>query len=88
MAYSEIDIFLAEQVVINKMRCILTVLSVLVSTETTSSGEVGVLSSPRHIPFSVGERVRVVVSVEELRTMQEGHGGWNHKMAEVCWFKF
>lgn len=39
--------------------------------------------SPRHLPFAVGERVRVAVSVDELRTMQDGHGGWNHKMAEV-----
>ncbi|KAK7069478.1 E3 ubiquitin-protein ligase mib2, partial [Halocaridina rubra] len=49
--------------------------------ETASVGET-VPNSPRHLPFSVGERVRVVVSVDELRTMQEGHGGWNHKMAE------
>nr|XP_027212420.1 E3 ubiquitin-protein ligase MIB2-like isoform X1 [Penaeus vannamei] len=33
-------------------------------------------------PLSVGERVRVVVSLEELRALQEGHGGWNHRMAE------
>ena len=39
--------------------------------------------SPRPLPFTVGERVRVAVSVDDLRTMQEGHGGWNHKMAEV-----
>ncbi|KAG7169704.1 E3 ubiquitin-protein ligase MIB2-like [Homarus americanus] len=50
--------------------------------ESGSSGEVGIPTSPRHVPFSVGERVRVVVTVDELRTMQEGHGGWNHKMAE------
>ncbi|XP_045602948.1 E3 ubiquitin-protein ligase MIB2 isoform X3 [Procambarus clarkii] len=51
--------------------------------ESGSSAEVGVPTSPRHLPFSVGERVRVVVTVDELRTMQEGHGGWNHKMAEA-----
>lgn len=49
--------------------------------ESGSSNEV-VPTSPRHLPFAVGERVRVVVTVDELRTMQEGHGGWNHKMAE------
>lgn len=49
--------------------------------ESGSSSEV-VPTSPRHLPFAVGERVRVVVTVDELRTMQEGHGGWNHKMAE------
>ena len=51
--------------------------------ECGSSVEVAVAPSPRPLPFMVGERVRVVVSVDELRTMQEGHGGWNHKMAEV-----
>lgn len=54
-------------------------------TESGITGEVGVPASPRHVPFSVGERVRVKVTVDELRTMQEGHGGWNHKMAEVCY---
>lgn len=34
-------------------------------------------------PFSVGDKVKVVVSEEELRAMQQGHGGWNPKMAEV-----
>ena len=33
-------------------------------------------------PFLVGERVRVNVSLQQLRTMQDGHGGWNHKMSE------
>lgn len=51
--------------------------------ECGSSVEAAVAPAPRHMPFAVGERVRVVVSVDELRTMQEGHGGWNHKMAEV-----
>ncbi|XP_050691337.1 E3 ubiquitin-protein ligase MIB2-like isoform X2 [Eriocheir sinensis] len=50
--------------------------------ECSSSVEAAVAPVPRHLPFAVGERVRVVVSVDELRTMQEGHGGWNHKMAE------
>ncbi|KAK3857055.1 hypothetical protein Pcinc_025124 [Petrolisthes cinctipes] len=50
--------------------------------ECGSGNEVGISSSPRPLPFSVGERVRVVVPVEDLRAMQEGHGGWNHKMAE------
>ncbi|KAF5271379.1 hypothetical protein FQA39_LY08177 [Lamprigera yunnana] len=33
-------------------------------------------------PFSVGDKVQVIVSVEELRAMQQGHGGWNQRMAE------
>ncbi|XP_065164682.1 E3 ubiquitin-protein ligase MIB2 [Atheta coriaria] len=33
-------------------------------------------------PFSVGDKVQVIVSVEQLKFMQQGHGGWNPKMAE------
>ena len=40
-------------------------------------------TSPTQMPFLVGERVRVSVPVDRLKTMQEGHGGWNQKMAEV-----
>ncbi|XP_076044605.1 E3 ubiquitin-protein ligase mind bomb 2 isoform X4 [Oratosquilla oratoria] len=39
-------------------------------------------ASPQQMPFSVGERVRVMVPLERLRAMQEGHGGWNQKMAD------
>lgn len=35
-------------------------------------------------PFEVGQRVRVLLGVDTLRDMQEGHGGWNDKMEEVC----
>jgi hypothetical protein len=34
-------------------------------------------------PFSVGDKVKVVVSEDQLKTLQQGHGGWNPKMAEV-----
>lgn len=34
-------------------------------------------------PFSVGDKVKVVVTEEQLKAMQQGHGGWNPKMAEV-----
>ncbi|KAL7645433.1 UNVERIFIED_CONTAM: hypothetical protein RMT77_003819 [Armadillidium vulgare] len=40
-------------------------------------------SAPLQLPFLVGERVRVAVPLEQLRTMQEGHGGWNQKMTEI-----
>uniref|UniRef100_A0A1Y1NC46 RING-type E3 ubiquitin transferase n=1 Tax=Photinus pyralis TaxID=7054 RepID=A0A1Y1NC46_PHOPY len=33
-------------------------------------------------PFSVGDKVQVIVDVEELKAMQHGHGGWNPRMAE------
>ena len=48
----------------------------------TNAGETAT-SGPLQIPFLVGERVRVSVTVDRLKTMQEGHGGWNQKMAEV-----
>lgn len=35
-------------------------------------------------PFSVGDKVQVTVTVEQLKAMQQGHGGWNPRMAEVC----
>ncbi|CAG9771297.1 unnamed protein product [Ceutorhynchus assimilis] len=35
-------------------------------------------------PFGIGDKVQVVsVSEDELRSMQQDHGGWNPKMAEV-----
>lgn len=35
------------------------------------------------LPFGAGDKVQVSVSVDELKIMQHGHGGWNPKMAEV-----
>ncbi|XP_071805425.1 E3 ubiquitin-protein ligase MIB2-like isoform X1 [Asterias amurensis] len=32
--------------------------------------------------FSVGDKVKVILEEEVLKAMQEGHGGWNPKMAE------
>lgn len=32
--------------------------------------------------FKIGDRVRVDLDVEILKVMQEGHGGWNPRMAE------
>lgn len=34
-------------------------------------------------PFSVGDKVQVTVTVDQLKCMQQGHGGWNPRMAEV-----
>ncbi|KAF7267945.1 hypothetical protein GWI33_018888 [Rhynchophorus ferrugineus] len=34
------------------------------------------------LPFGAGDKVQVSVSVDELKIMQHGHGGWNPKMAE------
>lgn len=33
--------------------------------------------------FSVGDKVKIDVSLDTFRQMQEGHGGWNQKMADV-----
>lgn len=33
--------------------------------------------------FNVGDRVKCTLEVEVLKAMQEGHGGWNPRMAEV-----
>ncbi|KAM4703364.1 E3 ubiquitin-protein ligase MIB2 isoform 2-T2 [Rhinophrynus dorsalis] len=38
-------------------------------------------SSERH-PFQHGDKVKCLLDVDILREMQEGHGGWNPKMAE------
>ncbi|XP_072283252.1 E3 ubiquitin-protein ligase MIB2 isoform X4 [Pyxicephalus adspersus] len=38
-------------------------------------------SSERH-PFQHGDKVKCLLDIEILREMQEGHGGWNPKMAE------
>ncbi|KAL1116546.1 hypothetical protein AAG570_005018 [Ranatra chinensis] len=35
-----------------------------------------------HLTFSVGDKVKVVVDVDTLRRLQEGHGGWNPRMVE------
>ncbi|XP_023209720.1 E3 ubiquitin-protein ligase MIB2-like [Centruroides sculpturatus] len=38
--------------------------------------------------FNVGDKVKVLLDVEKLKVMQEGHGGWNPRMAEVstCYY--
>lgn len=33
--------------------------------------------------ISIGDRVIVSVASDALKELQEGHGGWNHRMAEV-----
>jgi len=35
------------------------------------------------LKFKIGEKVRVDLDVEVLKAMQEGHGGWHPKMADV-----
>lgn len=33
--------------------------------------------------FLVGERVKVAVDADNLKKLQDGHGGWNPKMVQV-----
>lgn len=40
-------------------------------------------TSSSHQMFSVGDKVRVDVGLDVFKQMQEGHGGWNFKMADV-----
>lgn len=42
------------------------------------------LGAPSPLTFSVGDKVKVNKDVETLKSMQEGHGGWNPRMAQVC----
>lgn len=50
------------------------------STPTKSS--VSNTSSPHHLTFNVGDKVKVLIEVDILKEMQDGHGGWNPRMAE------
>lgn len=34
-------------------------------------------------PFGFGDKVKVKTSEEQLKKMQQGHGGWNPRMSEV-----
>ena len=51
------------------------------NNEPTASGV-----TPTH--FKVGDKVKVDLEVEILKAMQEGHGGWNSRMAEVIFFNY
>ena len=33
--------------------------------------------------FGVGDKVQVAVAVDQLKLLQQGHGGWNPRMTEV-----
>jgi len=36
------------------------------------------------LKFKIGDRVRVDLDIDVLKAMQDGHGGWHPKMADVC----
>ena len=56
------------------------------------SGEFPDIVAQGGIPcqFKVGDKVRVDLEADILKCMQEGHGGWNPRMAEVSqkWFVY
>ena len=39
---------------------------------------------PEQIMFAAGDKVKISLDQEAFRGMQEGHGGWNEKMNQVC----
>ncbi|KAH1024185.1 E3 ubiquitin-protein ligase MIB2 [Dendroctonus ponderosae] len=39
-------------------------------------------SRPAPLLFGLGDKVQVCVTVEQLKGLQQGHGGWNPKMAD------
>lgn len=57
-----------------------------IDTVGGSSSQCGVVSStsssPCHLTFNVGDKVKVLRDVESLKEMQAGHGGWNPRMVE------
>jgi E3 ubiquitin-protein ligase mind-bomb len=34
--------------------------------------------------FSVDDKVKIIMPLETFKIIQEGHGGWNQNMADVC----
>ncbi|XP_043466161.1 E3 ubiquitin-protein ligase MIB2 isoform X2 [Leptopilina heterotoma] len=46
--------------------------------DATSSENTGT----RHLTFLVGDKVKVMKDINTLKTMQEGHGGWNPRMGD------
>ena len=58
----------------NRWRCI-----ILLTGHVSEVSPVGNVLSM----FKVGDLVKVDLDVDILKQMQEGHGGWNPRMAEV-----
>ena len=51
--------------------------------QNSNSSSTSVVQNNGGTMFSVGEKVKVNLTVEASKHMQEGHGGWNQKMADV-----
>ncbi|CAL7942292.1 unnamed protein product [Xylocopa violacea] len=61
---------------------VMTVSTNVTNVTPTRSGAPSSVSSPRYSTFNVGDKIKVLVDVDTLKEMQEGHGGWNPRMAE------
>ncbi|XP_049843761.1 E3 ubiquitin-protein ligase MIB2 [Schistocerca gregaria] len=59
----------------------LPVLGAVVGICRSSPNGGTVVAPRRHLTFNVGERVKVTLDVASLKQLQEGHGGWNPRMA-------
>lgn len=58
--------------------------STTISRSSTSTASKSISSKTQSsYNFSVGDKVQVVQDLAKLKEMQEGHGGWNPRMAEV-----
>lgn len=59
----------------------------MIEASNESNGQSAAAGSVSHqntcSNFSVGDKVVVDLEIDLLKTMQEGHGGWNAKMSEV-----
>lgn len=54
-----------------------------VSQQSSSSSSSNPPTSGAMARFNVGDRVRVIANtIEELKSLQKGHGGWNPRMAQ------
>lgn len=53
------------------------------NSTSTKNSVTNATSSPHHLTFNVGDRVKVLLDVDTLKEMQDaGHGGWNPRMAD------
>ncbi|XP_070516518.1 E3 ubiquitin-protein ligase MIB2 isoform X3 [Cardiocondyla obscurior] len=52
------------------------------NTTPTKGGVANITSSLHPVTFNVGDKVKVLMEVDTLKEMQDGHGGWNPRMAE------
>lgn len=57
-------------------------LTVSVDNAATLNANINTSPNASHLPFLVGDKVKVLMDIDTLKNMQSGHGGWNPRMAE------